>query len=106
MEFVEKRFILALCLSFFVGSPLASAEPKSAKVVDAEEVQVVEGVSCVLREDSRRLEVHTFEAGCKLQYSKFGKTAQIAQAKRGVDICKEALQKVRTKLEGSGYACK
>lgn len=99
-----KNLAAAICASFFLGN-LALADA-AKKGVDAEEVQVVEGVTCALRQDSRRLEVHTFEAGCTLHYTKFGKNEQIAQAKRGVDICKEALKKVRTKLEGSGYACK
>lgn len=71
-----------------------------------EEVQIVEGIKCMQGHDIRQLEILTKEAGCTLQYSKFGKNSQIALSRHGVEVCKDRLKQVRNTLEGSGYQCK
>lgn len=91
--------LMALPL-IFSGSVFA----ETTKIV--EEEAIVEAVACVHGKETRRLEVHTKEAGCRLQYFKFGKSSEIALARRGVEVCREGLKRVRRTLEGSGYQCK
>ncbi len=95
-------FMVALIL--LIGCGAAASESKFV------EEQIVETVECSLghgaSQDVRRLEVHTKEAGCVLFYFKYGKNQKIANARRGVDVCKGELKKVRKTLEGSGYQCK
>lgn len=85
------------------GAPKAA--PKSAPIPAAIEEQLVEGISCKNGQETRRLEVHTKDAGCVLQYFKAGKVSQIAMARHSVDLCKDNLRKVRSTLEGAGYRC-
>ncbi len=79
--------------------------PKTPPVPAAMEEQLVQGVSCKNGAETRRLEVHTKDAGCVLQYFKAGKVSQIAMARHSVDLCKNNLEKVRANLEGAGYRC-
>lgn len=99
-SFLVASIILLACV------PLSSqAADSPAKAVE-EEVQIVEAFDCTHDKDVRRLEVLTREAGCSLQYYKFGKRNEMAVAKRGVEVCKGGLKKIRTTLEASGYQCK
>lgn len=83
------------------GASLTSAETKSA----ATEEQLVEGIACKNGKESRRLEVHTKDAGCTLQYTKGGKAQEVANSRHGVELCKSKLVQVRTTLEKGGYKC-
>ncbi len=69
------------------------------------EEQIVEAIACKNKGENRRLEVQTKDAGCILRYFKYNQTQEIAKARRGVELCKENLRKVRVTLERGGYSC-
>ena len=72
----------------------------------AEDEQVVAAADCVKDKDIRRLEAQTNKTGCVLHYSKSKKTTEIAASRRGVELCREKLAKVRDTLTASGFVCK
>jgi hypothetical protein len=80
-------------------------KPKPVAAPAGSEEQVVTALTCKNGEVVRKLEVLTKDAGCVTHYTKAGKTEQIAASKRGVDLCKEHLDKVRKALERGGYQC-
>lgn len=82
----------------------AFAADKKARV--EEEIQIVEAVDCHNGKDERRLEAQTKDAGCVLLYTKFGKTAQIGQSRKGVELCRTKLREVQANLERAGHSCK
>lgn len=81
-----------------------AADKKAPKV--EEEVQIVEAVDCANGKDQRRLEAQTKDAGCVLLYTKFGKTMQIGQSRKGVELCRTKLKEVQANLERGGQKCK
>lgn len=97
-------FMQLLTLLFLLPSLAVAADKKKAAV--EEEVQIVEAVDCVNGTDERRLEAQTKDAGCVLLYTKFRKTSQIGQARRGVELCRQKLKEVRANLERGGHKCK
>ena len=98
--------VSAVLVLFLCGrGQLALAETKAAPPQSMPEEQLVEGVGCKLGQEARRLEVHTKEAGCSLQYFRSGKNKEIAAAKHGVQLCKDKLKQVRGTLETAGYKC-
>lgn len=83
------------------------AEGKKTKSAIVEEgPQIVEAVDCKNGQDTRRLEVQTRDAGCVLLYTKFGKTLQIGQSRRNVELCRQKLHEVQANLEKAGHSCK
>lgn len=72
----------------------------------AEDEQVVAAADCVKEKDTRRLEAQTHKTGCVLHYFKGKKTTEIAASRRGVELCREKLAKVRDTLTASGFVCK
>jgi hypothetical protein len=92
---------------WLVSGELALAETKaSAKPAPVGmEEQLVEGVTCTQGKETRRLEVQTKEAGCRLFYTKGGGTNEIGASRNGVDLCKNTLKGVRMNLEKAGYKC-
>jgi hypothetical protein len=98
-------FELGLVLMGVGFSQIALAEKKSSAAPAMEE-QVIEAVSCTQGKEARRLEAQTKEAGCRLFYTKSGKTSEIAQSRNTVDLCLKTLQQVRGNLEKAGYKCK
>jgi|GEM_PF-6086569 len=99
------KCLAAASFLLFAIAQLAFSAENNSKVAE-EEVQIVEAFDCTHDKDVRRLEVLTREAGCSLQYHKFGKRNEVAVAKRGVEVCKSGLSKIRKTLETSGYVCK
>ena len=97
-----KKLVFLLALA----PALAFAADKKAPAPAEEEVQIVEASDCVNGKDARRLEAQTKDAGCVLLYTKHGKTSQIGQARRGVELCREKLKEVRANLERGGHKCK
>lgn len=100
-----KVILMVLAVSATTRALAENKATKDPAPAAASEEQVVEAIGCKNGADTRRLEVHTKDAGCLLHYTKAGKTSQIARASHGVDICKENLAKVRKTLEGAGYHC-
>jgi hypothetical protein len=80
-----------------------AANAASRAVVEGE--QIVEAVKCANGKDERKLEVHTRGPGCSLQYTKYGKTSEIALSRHSVDLCLDNLKKVRANLERAGHKC-
>lgn len=98
-------FILALGMLGSLGlSSVAFAEAKNGAPSPIEE-QVVQSISCKNGNDLRQLEVHTQNAGCVLNYTKYGKTSQVAVARNGVELCQAKLKNVKTRLDEGGYRC-
>jgi hypothetical protein len=81
----------------------ATAAPKAADSASGEG----DSLECSSGADKRTLEVKkTSAAGCELNYTKFGNTAQVASSGSGHEHCESVRDKIKTKLEAAGYSCK
>lgn len=92
--------------SWIALTTLVQAEKKEAPATPAAEEQLVEGVECIHDKDVRKLEVMTKDAGCVAHYTKGGTSSQIGNSRKGVELCRSSIEKVRKNLEAAGYECK
>jgi hypothetical protein len=61
---------------------------------------------CAKGEDKRILEVAAKdEKGCEVTYTKSGVSKSIASAANGAEHCEKTVEKIRGKLEASGFKC-
>ncbi len=63
-------------------------------------------INCESKSDKRKLSIVAEGEGCRLDYTKQGETKSVATQKKGDSHCKETLEKIKSKLEGSGLTCK
>lgn len=88
-----------------VDAPAAAATPALAPAPSASGEAGLT-VKCTSGDDERVLQVTPKGKGCEVNYTKFGKTASIANAANGNDHCEDVVRRVQKKLEGAGYSCK
>lgn len=65
-----------------------------------------EALKCENNGDQRELEIVSENGGCKLNYTKNGTASMVANQKAGDEKCKEIFDRIKGKLETSGYTCK
>ncbi|HEX4924495.1 MAG TPA: hypothetical protein VFV50_10430, partial [Bdellovibrionales bacterium] len=62
-------------------------------------------VECKSGGDVRKLAVVPKGSGCEVEYTKAGETKSIGSAQNDKDFCPNLLEKVKARLETSGYTC-
>ncbi len=96
------------------AAPVAEAASSTAANVKAAaetakaEVKAVAAseTTCIQGQDSRVIAIEAKGSGCNLNYTKGGKTSSVATSASGAEHCEKVAQKIRSKLEAAGYACK
>jgi hypothetical protein len=112
-----KHLILALSLSIAACStptkPSEPAPPLEAKVMQKSEPVIAPSAAhessqwtCSKDKDVRVLAVAAKGAGCSLNYTKAEKSTEVASSVHGDKHCKSSQEKLRAKLEKSGFTCK
>lgn len=85
-------------------APQATATP--APQATPAQTAATAGLACDKGADKRMIEVAPKGKGCEVRYTKNGKTDTVASSAIGNDHCEKTREKMRGKLEASGYTCK
>lgn len=87
------------------SAPQATATP-APQAAPAPAATSTAGLTCEKGADKRTIEIAPKGKGCEVRYTKNGKTDSVASSASGNDHCEKTREKMRGKLEASGYACK
>jgi hypothetical protein len=69
------------------------------------DTSVGDTIECKSGTDVRKLIIVDKDAGCEVEYTKFGESKVIGGAQYERDICTNVVAKVRATLETSGFSC-
>ncbi len=86
-----------------VPDPIAAST--KPEVSSSQAISDFRRLTCVKGKETRVLEVAKKDLGCALNYTKLGKTSEIASSSKGHKHCDDSQKKVSSKLESAGYKC-
>lgn len=118
MKIIMTAIVLTLSLNFL--SACANKKKEEAGVTPTPTPQEVkaqaetgktkaapaDALTCTSGKDSRTLEVSTVGRGCELKYGKHGNTETVATSGSSIEHCQKIADRIRGKLEASGFQCK
>ncbi len=62
-------------------------------------------IECKSGTDTRKIVTKAKDAGCEVEYTKFGDTKVLGGAQNDKTVCTNVVDKVRATLEASGFTC-
>jgi hypothetical protein len=87
----------------------SSAKKKKSKGTETKTASAKSGtaasVTCKSGEEVRTLEVKDAGEGCELVYTKQNEAKTVASSTHGKEYCETKSDKIKSKLEASGYTC-
>lgn len=93
--------------------PTATTGKVEAKMTDVKDQVtkvtnpgVIAKAECVLKTETRSLEVRAKDKGCELAYTKGGKEKIAAESRHSVGHCQAAMKKIEDNLTKANYVCK
>lgn len=93
---------MKLFLFFFSVACSSFAFAEETKTPIAADVRML---LCHGPNDERSLEIVEKGAGCVLMYKKASGVSQVAKAQTSLEPCRNAMQKIRDRLESGNFAC-
>lgn len=89
-------------------SPSPSAAPAAKSSGRKSASQDVVEIRCTLAKDERIIMLQPDSPGCEVYYTRPGEPEAkiVASAKHGLDHCRSVVERMRTNLTNSGFACK
>lgn len=86
----------------------AKAEKVDAKDAEAKAAKADKGLSyvCIVKKDTRLIELEKTPERCEVHYTKFGDKAKVAWAESTPSLCGDIYAKIRTNIESKGFECK
>lgn len=78
----------------------------STKTVATKASAAAAKLECTHGADARVLELRGKDKGCELGYTKGGKEAVVATSINGSSHCENTMNKMKDKLQASGFSCK
>jgi len=95
--------ILSVC--FLALAFQVKAEEAKTAAAPATSAASANEVLCSSKAEKRKLSLIAEGSGCRVDYTKGEETKAIGNQKNGTDFCEKLIERVKTKLVGSGFEC-